>query len=186
MLPDKLINVCRQLRLNLIICGASVSICLQRGREKGRVDALNILQGIEIITAVSTASRLQLHRLESVYGGAFPLLILYRLVCPCHLQAARQTSLNHAAKWKSIYSWMDLSEMPKAYKNNGVCNISPGTPNGSSLEEEISSIRQLHSSMHSRERRGNGAMWTLTYVRRPAAKFRILQSFASLLFASPL
>lgn len=49
---------------------------------------------------------------------------------------------------------MDLSEMPKAYKNNGVCNIIPGTPNGSSLKGEISSIRQLHSSMHSRERRG--------------------------------
>lgn len=44
--------------------------------------------------------------------------------------------------------------MPKAYKNNGVCNIIPGIPNGSSLKGEISSIRQLHSSMHSRERRG--------------------------------
>lgn len=49
---------------------------------------------------------------------------------------------------------MDLSEMPKAYKNNGVCNIIPHTPNGSSLKGGISSIRQLHSSVHSREHRG--------------------------------
>lgn len=49
---------------------------------------------------------------------------------------------------------MNLSEMPKACKNNGVCNIIPGTPNGNSLKGEISSIRQLYSSMRSREHRG--------------------------------
>lgn len=44
--------------------------------------------------------------------------------------------------------------MPKAYKNNGVCNIIPGTKDGNSLKGEISSIRQHHSSMHSREGKG--------------------------------
>lgn len=76
---------------------------------------------------------------------------LIRVVRAIYVAKAGQTSLNHAAKWKSIYSWMDLSEMPKACKNNGVCNIIPGTPNGNCLEGEISRIRQLCSSTHSRE-----------------------------------
>lgn len=50
---------------------------------------------------------------------------------------------------------MNLKEMPKAYKNNGVCNIILSTPNRNSLKGKVSSIRQLHSSMHSREHRRN-------------------------------
>ena len=90
-------------------------------------------------------------------AGIFPWTHPLQSACPSHLQAERPTRLNHAAKWKSIYSWMDLSEMPKAYKNNGVCNIISSTPNGYSPKEKISSIRQLSSSMHNRE---EGAMWT--------------------------
>lgn len=89
-----------------------------------------------------------------VCDGVFPSLILYSVVCLNRWPTARQTSLNHAAKWKPIYSWMDLSEMPKVYKNNGVCNIIPGDPNGSSLKGGKSSIRRLHSSVRSRECRG--------------------------------
>lgn len=62
---------------------------------------------------------------------------------------------------------MDLSEVPKVYKNNGACNIIPSTLNGSTLKEEISSIRQLRSSVHSREceRKGGGCVVN-AYLRR--------------------
>ena len=88
--------------------------------------------------------------------------------CPRCLPAARQTSLNHAAKWKSIYSWTDLSELPKAYKNNGVCNIIPGTPNRNSLKGEIPSITLVYAQQGMLEKQG--AIRTLTCAGRPAAK----------------
>lgn len=123
----------------------SISFFTQR-----KTNFSNFLRGIEIKSVVSTESLFQLEKSVCMWWS-FPVTHPLQSGCPRCLPAARQTSLNHAAKWKSIYSWTDLSEMPKAYKNNGVCNIIPGTPNGNSLKGEISSIRQLHSSMHSRE-----------------------------------
>lgn len=73
---------------------------------------------------------------------------------------------------------MDLNEMPKACKNNGVCNIIPSIQNGNSLKGKISSIRQLHSSVHSREMGAEvGAMRTLKCVKKIATKYRKLQGF---------
>lgn len=76
-------------------------------------------------------------------------------------QQGKRASIMQQNESQYIHEWIWVRCL-KVYKNNGVCNIIPGTPNGSSLKGGISNIRRLHSSVHSRGRGVGGG----GYLRR--------------------